>query len=128
MVPRRGDQVDREDGVGLDRNVERRYMEAATEAGLEREASEGDLDDSFTTTVCERARPRRPDGHGESWSVLQANMTSFENGWSTRPIIHLLSASPRPSRLPRLLLAKADGRAATLASPPHLHLRASNKV
>jgi hypothetical protein len=31
------------------------------------------LDDALMAQVCERARPRRRDGHGETWSALQAN-------------------------------------------------------
>ncbi len=30
----------------------------ATESGLDRDASEGDLDESFMANLCERARPR----------------------------------------------------------------------
>ena len=59
--------------VGLDRKTVQRYIAAATEVGLERGAAEDSLDDALMAQVCERARPRRRDGHGGSWSALQAN-------------------------------------------------------
>jgi hypothetical protein len=59
--------------VGVDRKTVRRYIQAATESGLGRGASEADLDDAFMAKVCELARPRRPDGHGQSWAVLEAH-------------------------------------------------------
>jgi transposase len=59
--------------VDLDRKTVQRYIAAATEAGLGRGAAEGSLDDALMAQVCERARPRRRDGHGESWSALQAH-------------------------------------------------------
>ena len=56
--------------VDLDRKTVQRYIAAATEAGLERGAGEDALDDALMAQVCERARPRRHDGHGETWSAL----------------------------------------------------------
>ncbi len=40
---------------------------------MDRGASEHALDDELMAKVCERTRPHRRDGHGETWSVLQAN-------------------------------------------------------
>ena len=59
--------------VGLDRKTVQRYIAAASRAGLERGAGEGALGDELMAKVCEHARPHRPDGHGESWSALQAH-------------------------------------------------------
>jgi transposase len=59
--------------VGLDRKTVRRYVAAATASGLELGAAEKELDDAFMAKVCELARPRRPDGHGQSWAVLEAH-------------------------------------------------------
>ena len=59
--------------VDLDRKTVQRYIAAATQAGLGRGAGEDSLDDALMAQVCEHARPRRSDGHGESWSALQAN-------------------------------------------------------
>ena len=59
--------------VGLDRKTVQRYIAAGAESGLERGAGEDALDDELMAKVCERARPRRPDGHGESWAALRAN-------------------------------------------------------
>jgi hypothetical protein len=55
--------------VGVDRMTVRRYVAAAVGAGLDRNADEGQSDDAFMAKVCERARPRRPDGHGASWAT-----------------------------------------------------------
>src|SRR5271155_1131451 len=59
--------------VDLDRKTVQRYIAAATAAGLQRGSGEDALDDELMAKVCEHARPRRPDGHGESWAALQAN-------------------------------------------------------
>ena len=59
--------------VDLDRKTVQRYIAAATAAGLQRGPGEDALDDEIMAKVCEHARPRRPDGHGESWAALQAN-------------------------------------------------------
>ena len=59
--------------VGLDRKTVQRYIAAAAEAGLERDAGEDSLDDGVLAKVCEQARPHRRDGHGETWSALQAH-------------------------------------------------------
>ena len=59
--------------VGADRKTIRRYVAAATACGLERDGGEGQLDDVMIAKVCEKARPRRPDGHGASWAALEAN-------------------------------------------------------
>ncbi|HTT90410.1 MAG TPA: IS21 family transposase [Acidimicrobiales bacterium] len=59
--------------VDLDRKTVQRYIAAATEVGLGRGAGEDSLDDALMAQVCERARPRRRDGHGETWAVLGAN-------------------------------------------------------
>jgi hypothetical protein len=59
--------------VGLDRKTVQRYIAAGADSGLERGAGEDALDDELMAKVCEHARPRRPDGHGESWAALRAN-------------------------------------------------------
>ncbi len=59
--------------VGLDRKTVQRYIAAGVQSGLDRGAGEDALDDELMAKVCEHARPRRPDGHGESWAALQAN-------------------------------------------------------
>ncbi len=59
--------------VGLDRKTVQRYIAAAAEAGLDRGAGEHALGDELMAKVCEQARPHRRDGHGETWSVLQAH-------------------------------------------------------
>ncbi len=70
--------------MGVDRKTVRRYLGAATESGQGRDASEGDMDEAFVAKLCERARPRRPNGHGGSWSLLEANHDRCLNGWLTK--------------------------------------------
>jgi len=57
-------------GVGLARNTVRGYIAAAIEVGVDRSGGEEQLTDELIGLVCERVRPHRPDGHGESWRML----------------------------------------------------------
>jgi Integrase core domain len=59
--------------ASVDRKTARRYVAAAVEAGLVREAGEKQLSDVLMALVCERVRPHRPDGHGAAWATLVAN-------------------------------------------------------
>ena len=60
-------------GAGIDRKTARRYIVAAIELGVIRNGDESQLTDELLGQVCERVRPRRPDGHGDSWRVLVAH-------------------------------------------------------
>ncbi len=55
--------------ASLDRKTVRRYVEAATAAGLVRAAGEEALGDELISVVCEAVRPHRPDGHGAAWAT-----------------------------------------------------------
>jgi len=55
--------------AAVDRKTVRRYVEAATGAGLDRDAGEEALGDELISVVCEAVRPHRPDGHGAAWAV-----------------------------------------------------------
>jgi transposase len=57
-------------GVGVARATARKYIEAALELGVDRSGGEDQLTDELIGQICERVRPRRPDGHGESWRRL----------------------------------------------------------
>jgi hypothetical protein len=57
-------------GAGVDRKTARRYITAAIELGISRNGDESQLTDELIGQVCERVRPRRADGHGESWRRL----------------------------------------------------------
>jgi len=57
-------------GAGVARTTARNYILVAVEVGLDRAGGEGQLTDELVGQVCERARPRRPDGHGQSWRAL----------------------------------------------------------
>lgn len=48
-------------------------MTAGAEAGLVRDGGEGQLTDGLISQVCERVRPRRPDGHGAGWETLRGH-------------------------------------------------------
>ena len=65
--------------TGLDRKTVRRYIEAAAEAGLQRDGGELQLADGLIGTVCEAVRPSRPNGHGESWAVLRAHHETIKS-------------------------------------------------
>ncbi|MGH2836712.1 MAG: hypothetical protein ACRDJY_00005, partial [Thermoleophilaceae bacterium] len=56
--------------AGIDRKTARRYIAAAIELGVIRDGDESQLSDELVGQVCERVRPHRPDGHGDSWRVL----------------------------------------------------------
>jgi len=57
-------------GAGIDRKTVRRYVTAALELGISRNGDESQLTDEVIGQICERVRPPRPDGHGESWRRL----------------------------------------------------------
>ena len=59
--------------TSVDRKTVRRYVTAATEAGLMRTGEEDQLTDALMAMVCERVRPHRPAGHGAAWELLVAN-------------------------------------------------------
>ncbi|HSH58212.1 MAG TPA: IS21 family transposase [Acidimicrobiales bacterium] len=59
--------------AALDRKTVRRYVEAATAAGLDRDAGEEAIGDELISLVCEAVRPHRRDGHGAAWAVLEAH-------------------------------------------------------
>jgi transposase len=57
--------------AGVDRKTARRYVAAAQEEGLAREADPATaLSDELVGAVVERVRPVRPDGHGAGWEAL----------------------------------------------------------
>jgi transposase len=58
--------------AGVDRKTARRYVQAAVEAGLAREAGAEQLSDELVGQVAEVVRPVRPGGHGLAWEQLEA--------------------------------------------------------
>ena len=58
--------------VGLDRKTVRRYVEGPPSRALAVEQAKPTYE-AFMAKVCELARPRRPDGHVQSWAVLEAH-------------------------------------------------------
>ncbi|MGH3906963.1 MAG: IS21 family transposase, partial [Pseudonocardiaceae bacterium] len=68
----RGRAADGRRTLGVDRKTARRYVEAAVEAGLCREAGPEALTDELVGAVIAAVRPARPDGHGGSWEALAA--------------------------------------------------------
>jgi transposase len=59
--------------AGVDRKTARRYVHAAREAGLDRSAGLGAVDDGLIGAVVAAVRPARPNGHGAAWDVLLAH-------------------------------------------------------
>ncbi len=56
--------------AGVDRKTARRYVAAAQQAGLERSAGWGAVDDELVAAVVSAVRPERPNGHGAAWESL----------------------------------------------------------
>jgi hypothetical protein len=56
----------------VDRKTARRYVRAAVEAGLSREAGLDSLSDELIGAVIAAVRRARPNGHGVSWEALSA--------------------------------------------------------
>jgi hypothetical protein len=56
--------------AGVDRKTARRYVQAAQEAGLTRDAGPSALDDELIGVVVGAVGPARPNGHGDSWEML----------------------------------------------------------
>lgn len=66
--------------AGTDRKTVRRYVEAAVDAGLDRQKGEEQLSDALIGLVCEAVRPARPHGYGASWEVV-AEHRDLIRGW-----------------------------------------------
>ena len=58
--------------AGVDRKTARRYVAAAQEAGLQRDAGFTAVDDELVARVVSAVRPARPNGHGTAWEALEA--------------------------------------------------------
>ena len=56
--------------AGVDRKTARRYVAAATAAGLSRGDGPEAVTDDLVGLVVEAVRPARPNGHGTSWRTL----------------------------------------------------------
>jgi transposase len=67
-------------GAGVSRTTVRNYVAAAVELGVDRGGGEEQLSEEVIGQVCERVRPRRPDGHGESWHRLLGEEQQIK-GW-----------------------------------------------
>ena len=66
--------------AGVDRKTARRYVDAAKDAGLTREAGADAVTDELVGLVVEAVRPARPNGHGASWEALLAHEEQIR-GW-----------------------------------------------
>lgn len=54
----------------MDRKTARRYVQAAEDAGLVRDAGETAVTDELVGAVVAAVRPARPNGHGQAWEAL----------------------------------------------------------
>lgn len=83
--------------AGVDRKTARRYVQAAQEAGLSREAGRGAVGDELVAVVVERVRPSRPGGHGAGWKALTGRQGEIiawvQDGLSLVKIHDLLTRS-----------------------------------
>jgi transposase len=68
--------------AGVDRKTARRYVAAAQEAGLDRDAGTDAVDDELIAAVVNAVRPARPNGHGAAWETLEARREQVQ-GWIT---------------------------------------------
>ena len=59
--------------AGVNRKTVGRYVAAAWEVGVRPDGDESQLGDEVLGSICERVRPHRGDGHGESWAILVAH-------------------------------------------------------
>src|SRR5437867_2541969 len=57
----------------VDRKTVGRYVAAARDNGLARDAGEKQLTDELIGRVCEVVRPHRRDGHGAAWETCRAH-------------------------------------------------------
>ena len=57
-------------GSGVARATARNYVAAAMALGVDRSGGVEQLTDEMIGQICERVRPHRLDGHGESWRKL----------------------------------------------------------
>ncbi len=55
---------------GVDRKTVRRYVQAATAAGMDPNGGVEQLSDGLIGAVCGLVRPARPGGHGAAWEAL----------------------------------------------------------
>ena len=66
--------------AGVDRKTARRYVAAAENAGLSRDAGAEAVTDDLVGLVVEAVRPVRPNGHGASWESLLGHEEQIR-GW-----------------------------------------------
>jgi transposase len=66
--------------AGVDRKTARRYVAAAENAGLSRDAGAEAVTDDLVGLVVEAVRPVRPNGHGASWELLLGHEDQIR-GW-----------------------------------------------
>jgi transposase len=86
--------------VSLDRKTVRRYVAAAQEAGLVREAGEQQLTDELLGAVVERVRPARLRGRGQAWERCQGERDRIkawlDEGVAVVKIADLLARRGKP--------------------------------
>lgn len=77
---------------GVDRKTVRRYVEAATSAGLTRVA-DVEIGEELIGAVVAAVRPDRPAGHGEAWETIAAHRSVIEE-WLSKGLtvakVHVL--------------------------------------
>jgi len=66
-------------GAGVARMTARNYIAAAIALGVERNGDASQLTDALIGQICEQVRPKRPDGHGDSWRSLFAEQKQISS-------------------------------------------------
>lgn len=72
--------------VPPDRKTVTKVIGVAVELGLERDGDDGQLDDAFVGSVMAAIRQARPDRHGESWALLEAEHDTIEKWVEARDV------------------------------------------
>jgi len=74
--------------AGVARKTARRYVAAAQEAGLQRDAGFAAVNDELIALVVSAVRPARPNGHGTAWEALEARQEQiFDESYDVSPML-----------------------------------------
>jgi hypothetical protein len=87
--------------AGVDRKTARRYVAAAEDAGLSRDADVAAVSEELVGLVVEAVRPARPNGHGVSWAALlerEEQITAWVKGGNGHDPLSVVKIEERLAR------------------------------